>query len=1704
MKKVLVTVVGLMLAATAAFAQPQIAYMIPDIGAAGMNTYVEIVAPAPAIGTYGGNGQFVNSNNGTETIGIGPANIADTARIVVGPIVVSWEARLISTQIFVKPGAANGVVPLRVTVSGSSSTVDFEIVTPRTLGAAGTVTGGGVLGSGGALGTRSKRGAMIVNSVTFDGGTYSVSTADPDPATPGNQGYLPFILISKGSIAIVNGAVINVNAGTPNGGPGGGGGGGAYCDRTFFGDGGPGSDGGDGFAGGGAGGRNSSSGGPSSYRNPGNASGASGASMNGVAAGGHIDCNKYESSGGGTGHPFGLSGLGPCFPTSGRYGGGSAADQNTGGGGGGYGTAGANGTGSTPGSNGGQIVGNAQGVPVAGGSAGASGNPRSGAGSGICSGSGGGGGGALVMYASTLFNNTGGPLAARGAAGGNGSGPTNGGSGSGGYIGIGAKVRLSSGGSGDVTGAAAANGGGAGGAGRGRYDGFLVVTPAYAGNATPYVGPTIDTLSYVQTKTFTVQGTKGADAIQVWMRGDNTVWQLLPAPTVSGRTWSLPVTVPSGGNYYFVAMQVVSSPSTTQYRNEPGWVMSQSAANMVRVDLIPQINVDRTSISFPTVLCSETPIDSVKVFNTGDDTLRVLPRFAAGTNFSVVPSLGQLNIPPRPGDTVYWIKVRFNPGTPGLKTDTLILQNNDPRPGRNPIRIVLTGRKANIQQSLSLTLLDFGDVCRDSTAVPQATRFSNAGDTTGQIKSITRLGSGTAMFSITQPAAGSLPLTVAAGGNTDIRITFKPTANGAFVDSFRVVAGPCDSPFVIVVRGRGVTPAITLNPNPVDFGNAPVNVQASVPVTVTNSGTIALTIKEVFFRPAGVAVTASTTGLVGTPLAVGANASGTVLLTPLAAGTISGQMCLVLEGACRDTFCFDLQGTSTIGRLVLSRTEITMEADSCNDAPPVMVETLTLYNRGNAAVRVDNYALLRNLVNVTSVPSTFPMDLAANDSVVFTIRWTPTVSGVDTLTINTQAQDPAQRAMKVPIILRRERSKVEALTQSGGALPSIIDFGTILDCSGAAVYNLLLRSSGTINETMTGGFVVGGAFSVNPALPISIPAGADRSVSIVFSTPTGGVYNDTLVLRNAACNREIRIPVTAVRAGISISASGIAFGNTNVGVTRRGTATITNTSSTPNNVKLNIKSATVTASGGTPFTIVLPTGLPKALAPGEAASVDVDFLPTAEIGYNAQICFEIDSPCDTTVCVPLSGSGVKSSILVRLASLNFGTRYICQDDSLGFSIVNSATTLPLTVDSIRIVGTDAGAFEIVRPTGLPLQIAPQDSILAMVRFVPSRAASDGLKSATLEIYSSDLAQPIVRVTLVGERRRQSLATPTQLDFGTVEANTSVLDTVTLENRTAAPMQLTALDVPAPFVIVSPSPLPVVIGPLDSIKVVVRFTPVDSVAYNATLVARQSQPCADSTLIAVAGKGKVTPVGLAEVAIETTLSGRPGDRLAIPILLRNSRLLTASGATTFQATLRFRKSLLLPLRARAKSDPLGKGTGISVGNIISKAIDGDDHVVTVEITNNPMPTGTPDTLGFLDVEVMLGDTTATPIAFDTLRWTDATVVSPTSNGAFTLVGYCTVGGNRLLEVGTGFGIKAVTPNPFNSTAEIVFQTIEQGPTTLALYDLMGRRVVSLIEAEELPTGPHVATWNASDYPSGIYLAVLTSSTQRTTFRLMLAK
>ena len=82
-------------------------------------------------------------------------------------------------------------------------------------------------------------------------------------------------------------------------------------------------------------------------------------------------------------------------------------------------------------------------------------------------------------------------------------------------------------------------------------------------------------------------------------------------------------------------------------------------------------------------------------------------------------------------------------------------------------------------------------------------------------------------------------------------------------------------------------------------------------------------------------------------------------------------------------------------------------------------------------------------------------------------------------------------------------------------------------------------------------------------------------------------------------------------------------------------------------------------------------------------------------------------------------------------------------------------------------------------------------------------------------------------------------------------------------------------------------------------------------------------------------------------------------------------------------------------------------------------------------------------------------------------------------------------SNLSTTANTFSLKQNYPNPFNPSTTIEFSIPKYSFVTLKVYDLLGREIEQLVN-ENLNGGKYSVRFDASNYPSGVYLYKLTSS------------
>ena len=101
------------------------------------------------------------------------------------------------------------------------------------------------------------------------------------------------------------------------------------------------------------------------------------------------------------------------------------------------------------------------------------------------------------------------------------------------------------------------------------------------------------------------------------------------------------------------------------------------------------------------------------------------------------------------------------------------------------------------------------------------------------------------------------------------------------------------------------------------------------------------------------------------------------------------------------------------------------------------------------------------------------------------------------------------------------------------------------------------------------------------------------------------------------------------------------------------------------------------------------------------------------------------------------------------------------------------------------------------------------------------------------------------------------------------------------------------------------------------------------------------------------------------------------------------------------------------------------------------------------------------------------------------------------------GFQPFGLSREFIIPTEFSLSAAYPNPFNPVTTLSFAIPVDSEVSLSIYNLQGREVSTLINAN-MDAGYHSIVWDANSYASGVYFVKMVAGEFVNTQKLMLIK
>ena len=297
----------------------------------------------------------------------------------------------------------------------------------------------------------------------------------------------------------------------------------------------------------------------------------------------------------------------------------------------------------------------------------------------------------------------------------------------------------------------------------------------------------------------------------------------------------------------------------------------------------PSISVTPSLVSFGNVKIKTQTSQTLRLSNPGTKDLVISQATVSGEGFSVSGLTAPLTV--AAGMSVNFT-VMFQPMTTGTASASISISSNATT---TPVTVSLTG--TGVSESTPAI-----------SVTPGTVSFGNQTVKTSASQTVTVSNTGTAALSISQASVSgtgfgmtglSAPVTVAAGASTSFTVSFQPAATGAAAGSVTITSNASPSPLTVSLTGTGVatsTPAISVTPGAVSFGNQTVKTSASQTVTVSNTGTAALSISQASVSGTGYSMTGLSAPVT---VAAGASTSFTVSFQPAATGTAAGSISIV-------------------------------------------------------------------------------------------------------------------------------------------------------------------------------------------------------------------------------------------------------------------------------------------------------------------------------------------------------------------------------------------------------------------------------------------------------------------------------------------------------------------------------------------------------------------------------------------------------------------------------------------------------------------------------------------------------------------------------------------------------------------------------------------------------------------------------------------
>ncbi len=388
-----------------------------------------------------------------------------------------------------------------------------------------------------------------------------------------------------------------------------------------------------------------------------------------------------------------------------------------------------------------------------------------------------------------------------------------------------------------------------------------------------------------------------------------------------------------------------------------------------------------TSVNFGSVAVGSSAKQVEQVTNTRSYAIYITQVGVTGTGFSVSPISLPLKLAARQSAV---LNIAFLPASANSFNGTLQVSFKRYDGGRwysGSASVPLSGTGTGSSQGQLLpnpTSMNFGSVpVSNASTLPLTLRNSQA--TAIRISALSASGTG---FSV---SGFGLPIDLAAGQSVTVNVKFAPPASGTDTGSVTVTSNANNPSLSISLAGTGVSSGqLAVNPASMSFGSVLANKTSTLSLTLTNNQTNTVQVSQIAASGTGFSVSGFSLPI---SLSPGQSVSVSVSFTPPGAGSDTGSV-TVTSNANNPSLSVSLAGTGmSAGQLAVSPATLsfgTVNVGSRQNMTGTLTASLNSVTISSASWNGPGFSLSG---------ISFPVTLAAGQSLPFTVTFAPQASG---------------------------------------------------------------------------------------------------------------------------------------------------------------------------------------------------------------------------------------------------------------------------------------------------------------------------------------------------------------------------------------------------------------------------------------------------------------------------------------------------------------------------------------------------------------------------------------------------------------------------------------------------------------------------------------------------------------------------------------